>query len=485
MGGVGFVTGFGEGVVRKRAVVCAKDGANPRMRVRGSSNVGGRRVRDREAEEFAGADDEQSRLYRREAKEKLPAERDATSKLIGAIALVAGTTVGAGVLALPAVTREGGFLPSTALLLGAWLYMSTTGNLIAEATAATTANTGRKEVSLLSIIELSLGKVGAFSSGAAYVGIHYALLVAYISQGGRILGEWTDSIVGGVPTWSLSLLFASAVGSLMYFASDESVEKVNNALVAGLVTLFGGLLVTVLPQAVPENLLHQDIPQAISAIPVLVLSLVFHNIVPSVVSQLDGDLKKTKTAINVGSAIPLTMFLLWNAAILGTTDASVAAYDPVEALRSGGGAISLVVSSFSLVAITTSMFGFVYGLSDFLKDLKQRLGSSGSRSEELPSPGKQVQPFLATLVPPTALALLAPDIFFEALDSAGAYGISVLFGIIPAAMVWRFRYSKERKFSNPVRPQVPGGKSVLAATGGSAAVLILSEMYQTLSPMLG
>mmetsp|Transcript_7749 Transcript_7749/g.34436 ORF Transcript_7749/g.34436 Transcript_7749/m.34436 type:complete len:102 (-) Transcript_7749:3854-4159(-) len=74
----------------------------------------------------------------------------------------------------------------------------------------------------------------------------------------------------------------------MYFASDESVKKVNNALVAGLVALFGGLLVTVLPQAVPENLLHQDIPQAISAIPVLVLSLVFHNIVPSVVSQLDG-----------------------------------------------------------------------------------------------------------------------------------------------------------------------------------------------------
>mmetsp|Transcript_7746 Transcript_7746/g.34402 ORF Transcript_7746/g.34402 Transcript_7746/m.34402 type:complete len:269 (-) Transcript_7746:3165-3971(-) len=268
----------------------------------------------------------------------------------------------------------------------------------------------------------------------------------------------------------------------MYFASDESVKKVNNALVAGLVALFGGLLVTVLPQAVPENLLHQDIPQAISAIPVLVLSLVFHNIVPSVVSQLDGDLKKTRTAINVGSAIPLTMFLLWNAAILGTTDASVAAFDPVEALRSSGGAVAFVVSSFSLIAIITSMFGFVYGLSDFLKDLKQRMGSF---SEEPLAKGKQLQPFLATLVPPTALALLAPDIFFNALDSAGAYGISVLFGIIPAAMVWKFRYSKEPKFSNPVRQLVPGGKSVLAATGGSAVALILSEMYQTLSPLVG
>ena len=37
--------------------------------------------------------------------------------------LVAGTTVGAGMLALPAVTQASGFIPSTVTLTGCWLYM--------------------------------------------------------------------------------------------------------------------------------------------------------------------------------------------------------------------------------------------------------------------------------------------------------------------------------------------------------------------------
>jgi tyrosine-specific transport protein len=46
-----------------------------------------------------------------------------------AIVLVAGTTVGAGILALPAVTQPAGFIPSTLALTGAWMYMATTGLL--------------------------------------------------------------------------------------------------------------------------------------------------------------------------------------------------------------------------------------------------------------------------------------------------------------------------------------------------------------------
>ena len=50
----------------------------------------------------------------------------------GAIALVAGTTVGAGILALPAVTHESGVLPSGCVIIGAWAFMCATGLLLAE-----------------------------------------------------------------------------------------------------------------------------------------------------------------------------------------------------------------------------------------------------------------------------------------------------------------------------------------------------------------
>ena len=38
--------------------------------------------------------------------------------MANAVVLIAGTTVGAGILALPAVTQPVGFLPSTAALTG-------------------------------------------------------------------------------------------------------------------------------------------------------------------------------------------------------------------------------------------------------------------------------------------------------------------------------------------------------------------------------
>lgn len=86
-------------------------------------------------------------------------ERYRPGSFWGAAALVAGTTVGAGVLALPAVTQDGGFIPSSVLLVLSWVYMATTGNLIADVTVGTMWTLGRKGVSLLSMTEYTLGKV--------------------------------------------------------------------------------------------------------------------------------------------------------------------------------------------------------------------------------------------------------------------------------------------------------------------------------------
>ena len=53
-------------------------------------------------------------------------------RLIGGILLVAGTTIGAGMLALPVVTGFVGFWPSLALFFVYWLYMTFTAFLMFE-----------------------------------------------------------------------------------------------------------------------------------------------------------------------------------------------------------------------------------------------------------------------------------------------------------------------------------------------------------------
>jgi len=46
-----------------------------------------------------------------------------TGSLVSAVLLIAGTTVGAGILAIPSVTQESGFLASSVACIGCWLYM--------------------------------------------------------------------------------------------------------------------------------------------------------------------------------------------------------------------------------------------------------------------------------------------------------------------------------------------------------------------------
>ena len=50
-----------------------------------------------------------------------------------AISRAAGTTVGAGILAVPFTTQDSGFIPSTASLIGTYVFSVVTGLLLAEA----------------------------------------------------------------------------------------------------------------------------------------------------------------------------------------------------------------------------------------------------------------------------------------------------------------------------------------------------------------
>lgn len=78
------------------------------------------------------------------------------------------------------------------------------------------------------------------------------------------------------------------------------------------------------------------------------------------------------------------MFLLWEAAILGssgdtflTQAGAAAAVDPVAALRqSGGGLVAGLIDTFSFLAVATSFIGFVLGLTDFVADALQVGGAS-------------------------------------------------------------------------------------------------------------
>ena len=126
-----------------------------------------------------------------------------TGSVLGAASLVAGTMVGAGILALPSATAPVGFLPSTAAMGVGWMYMTISGLLIAELSINRLGQSGKPGKGMLDLYEDSLGPKWSKVGSLAYFGLHYCLLVAYIAQGGAnvnaMLGLDALGLPSGVP----------------------------------------------------------------------------------------------------------------------------------------------------------------------------------------------------------------------------------------------------------------------------------------------
>jgi len=339
---------------------------------------------------------------------------------------------------------------------------------------------------LLGMARVSLGETGSIVSSLCYLFLHYCLLVAYISKGGELLNGAVHNLAGvDVPEQLLAALFTLGWGSLCYFASDQTLDKTNTALAGGLMISFLLLLADVFGGVTPSALFSTSDWSAVpDALPVIALAFVFQNVVPVVVDQQHGDRKRIQISIALGSLIPLLMFVLWDAAVLGqptvAADGSIIE-DPLAVLLNQSGLTGGLIQSFSLLALTTSFMGFVLGLTDFVADGMNV--SKKDRKDPRNVMGRAV-PFLVTLVPPYFLGLLFRDIFFEALDKAGTYGVLMLFGVLPPAMLYRLRYDKKKELPQSEggtanTEMLGGGPSVLLATGAVSAAIIGREIFQS------
>ncbi|XP_050237776.1 uncharacterized protein LOC126687302 [Mercurialis annua] len=384
--------------------------------------------------------------------------------LSSAILLVAGTTVGAGILAIPAVTQDSGFLASAVACVFCWMYMVATGLLVAEVNVNTMCELGSGGVSLVSMARRTLGTVGVQVACWSYIFIHYALLVAYVARSSDILTNFL-----GIPLWVSATLFSLVLGGICYFGSQRFIGSVNGILVVGIITSFTTLVAVASGNIHLDALLKANFEAVPMSIPIIALSFVYQNVVPVLCTNLEGDISKVRTAIVLGTAIPLGLFLVWNGVILGsitTTEMADHIIDPIQQLRSTNGVVGPIIEIFSLLAIATSYIGFVLGLADFLADLLK-----------LPASESNPLPYFLTLFPPLVLALLNPEIFFKALDFAGTYGVLVLFGILPAAMAWSDRYSSSSP-SVKLAELLPGGRITLSFVIGGAGFIILSEILE-------
>jgi len=415
----------------------------------------------------------EERLYSTLNWDSLENQEEAVYKkpsVASAVLLLAGCAVGAGVLALPAVTRPVGFVPSSVALCGTWAYLAFTGLLVAEVALATMASTGQRSTSMQSMAAATVGPAGANLTALVFVFFHYATMTAFIARGGEILG----TLLPGLASMWINpcVAFALGLGGFMMLSKGtDLVEQANNLTTAVVIISFVGLFALTVPQADASQLfVTSDWHRSIDCIPTMLQGLSFQSVVPTICAQLEGDRRKITPTIIFGSAVPLIMFLIWNGVLLACTSNTplLGNPDPLEVLRvNGGPVLSAGIVVFSMSAIITSFIGFVVTITDFIADAFKPQGAAMAPD----TPVTRLRDYGLALLPPLAIACYDPTLFFQALDKAGAFGVSYLFGLLPAWMALKLRANEARVLGQA--PGLMGGyKRKQMAPGGEVALVL-------------
>ena len=96
--------------------------------------------------------------------------------------IVAGTTIGAGMLALPIASAGLGFNTALALIIASWLLMTYTALLMLEL-----HQYAPRDATLNTLAKRWLGKRGQYVANFSMIFLFYALCAAYIAGGGAQL----------------------------------------------------------------------------------------------------------------------------------------------------------------------------------------------------------------------------------------------------------------------------------------------------------
>ena len=355
------------------------------------------------------------------------------NKTVGSTLLVAGTMIGAGMLAMPLTSAGIGFGFTLVLLLGLWALLTFSALLFVEL-----YQTAESDAGIGTLAEQYFGKAGRIIATAVLIIFLYALIAAYVSGGGSLLKDLLPESFGDKVS---ILLFTVIFGSFIVIGT-HSVDKINRVLFFVMLAAFAVVLSLMLPEIKFDNLMATPIDNAliISASPVFFTAFGFHGSIPSLNKYLDGNVKALRISILAGSAITLCAYILWQMSTHGLLtqneflqilkeDATLNGLVKATLAITSSNMIAGAVKLFSTLALVTSFLGVGLGLLECIEDLLKRSFNVTAGRISLG---------LLTFIPPLVFALFYPEGFILALGYAGQM-FAFYAVVLPVSLVWKAR----------------------------------------------
>ncbi|WP_141710000.1 amino acid permease [Vibrio tasmaniensis] len=349
--------------------------------------------------------------------------------MMGSSLIIAGTALGAGMLAIPMVLAQFGLLYGTLLMVLICFGTTYAALLLLEATIKAGGGLG-----LNSIARKTLGKQGQLITNGLLYALLICLLMAYILGAGDLLSKLLSNFGVDISATTSQITFTLLAGAVV--ASGTGViDKLNRALFFVMLASLFATMVFLAPSMTQENLMQvtsHDHVDLIKTSAILFTSFGFMVVIPTLVSyNHEATDKQLRNMVIVGSLIPLVCYLCWLFAVVGNlSEEQFRSFKNVSDLMAAFEAqspwVGNVLSTFTGLALLTSFFGVAMSLFNQNKDMFNQ---------------NTAVTYCISFILPLAGSLLAADKFLQVLNYAGII-LVFLAVFVPLVMVHKQRFMK-------------------------------------------
>lgn len=347
-------------------------------------------------------------------------------KLFGSSLILGGTALGAGMLAIPMVLAQFGFITSSILMLVIFIGTTYCSLLLTEACSKT-----KQSNSMSSVAQHTLGTNGKHFINALFYLLLVCMSIAYLLGIGDIIHKLFDEQNIAVSASTSYTIFGLVMG-LVVASGASYIDRLNRGLFILMVVMLFVVIFTLLGNVSLDYLTETSSysgQEVVRYSAIIFTSFVSMVVIPSLVNyNREASRTELRNMILLGSLIPLVCYLTWMFAIIGNLGTEAISRfhnisELINAFSSHGSYIRSVIAIFSALALVTSFLGVSMALYDQNRDMITAHRPSA---------------YGLTFVLPIVLASMFSNQFVSMLDYAGMVLVFLaIWG--PLAMVRKVR----------------------------------------------
>jgi amino acid permease len=275
----------------------------------------------------------------------------------GAAATLMGTTIGAGVLAIPYVVSKSGLILGIIQIIIIGAAMIGLNLLLAEVILKTKDNH-----QLTGYAGKYLGKIGKRAMAFIMLAGIYGALIAYIIGVGNTL----STLLPQLTPVTCSIIFFATVTAMIYLGIN-AIEKSEMLLSSAVILTLIGIIIMVAASGKFSTANFTPINTNSFFVPYGVILFAFMGAVaiPEMKEELGKNAgKQLKKAVIIGGLVPIVLYSLFAIAVIGISGSTTSEIATLTLGRELGAFAAVVANLFAIFAMSTSFISLGLALKD-------------------------------------------------------------------------------------------------------------------------